>query len=309
MTYDVIILGGGPAGLTAGIYLSRGGKKALLLEGFEGGEAARIEKVENYPGFPEGIPGSDLVARIREQAQAFGTEIRSEEATALEAVGEEKRVRAETEVLVSRSVIIAIGTHPRRLQVPGEKELLGRGVSYCATCDGPLFRGKPVAVVGGGNSAVHEALHLAGLASRVYLIHRRDRLRAEHVVGERARSHPRVEIVWDSVPQRFLGEGSLSGIEILNKKTGAVRVLEAAAVFVSIGAHPRTDFLRGVLELDPEGFIVTGENLQTSMPGVFAAGDVRAQHFRQIVTAVAEGARAAQAAENYCGVTSPAGGR
>jgi thioredoxin reductase (NADPH) len=305
MTYDVIILGGGPAGLTAGIYLSRGGKKALLLEGFEGGEAARIEKVENYPGFPEGIPGSDLIARIREQAQAFGTEIRNEEATALEAVGEEKRVRAETEVLVSRSVIIAIGTHPRRLQVPGEKELFGRGVSYCATCDGPLFRGKPVAVVGGGNSAVHEALHLAGLASRVYLIHRRDRLRAEHVVGERARSHPRVEIVWDSVPQRFLGEGSLSGIEILNKKTGAVRVLEAAAVFVSIGAHPRTDFLRGVLELDPEGFIVTGENLQTSMPGVFAAGDVRAQDFRQIVTAVAEGARAAQAAENYCGVMSP----
>jgi thioredoxin reductase (NADPH) len=305
MTYDVIILGGGPAGLTAGIYLSRGGIKALLLEGFEGGEAARIEKVENYPGFPEGIPGSDLIARIREQAQAFGIEIRSEEATALEAVGEEKRVRAETEVLVSRSVIIAIGTHPRRLQVPGEKELFGRGVSYCATCDGPLFRGKPVAVVGGGNSAVHEALHLAGLASRVSLIHRRDRLRAEHVVGERARSHPRVEIVWDSVPQRFLGEGSLSGIEILNKKTGAVRVLEAAAVFVSIGAQPRTDFLRGVLELDPEGFIVTGENLQTSMPGVFAAGDVRAQDFRQIVTAVAEGARAAQAAENYCGVMSP----
>ncbi|MDD5225220.1 MAG: thioredoxin-disulfide reductase [bacterium] len=305
MTYDVIILGGGPAGLTAGIYLSRGGKKTLLLEGIEGGEAARIEKVENYPGFPEGISGSDLVARIREQARAFGTEIRSEEAAALEAVGEEKRVRVETEVLVSRSVIIAIGTHPRRLQVPGEKELFGRGVSYCATCDGPLFRGKPVAVVGGGNSAVHEALHLAGLASRVYLIHRRDRLRAEHVAGERARSHPRVEIVWDSIPQRFLGDESLSGIEILNKKTGAVSVIEAAAVFVSIGAHPRTEFLRGVLDLDPEGFIVTGENLQTSMPGVFAAGDVRVQDFRQIVTAVAEGARAAQAAENYCGVMSP----
>ena len=305
MTCDVIIMGGGPAGLTAGIYLSRGGKKTLLLEGLEGGEAARIERVENYPGFPEGISGSDLVARIREQALAFGTEIRSEEASALEAAGEERRVRVETEVLVSRSVIVAIGTHPRRLHVPGEKELFGRGVSYCATCDGPLFRGKPVAVVGGGNTAVHEALHLAGLASRVYLIHRRDRLRAEHVAGERARSHPRVEIVWDSVPERFLGDGSLSGIEIRNIKTGAVRVLAAAAVFVSIGASPRTDFLRGVLELNPEGFIVTGENLETSMPGVFAAGDVRAQEFRQIVTAVAEGARAAQAAENYCGGMAP----
>ncbi len=309
MTYDVIILGGGPAGLTAGIYLSRSGKKTLLLEGHEGGEAARIERVENYPGFPEGISGSDLIARIREQAQAFGTEIRSEEATALEAIGEERRVRGEAEVLVARSVIIAIGTHPRRLHIPGEKELFGRGVSYCATCDGPLFRGKPVAVVGGGNTAVHEALHLAGLASRVYLIHRRDLLRAEHVASERARSHPRVEIVWDSIPQRFLGDEFLSGIEILNKKTGAVRVLEAAAVFVSIGAHPRTDFLRGVLALDSEGFIVTRENLETSIPGVFAAGDVRAQEFRQIVTAVAEGARAAQAAENYCGGMTPPRGK
>ena len=301
MDYDTIILGGGPAGLTAGIYLSRGGKKTLLLEGFEGGEASRIERIENYPGFPEGISGLDLVARIREQARLFGTEIRSEEVTALEAAGKERKIRVENEILVSRSVIIAIGTHPRRLGIPGEKELWGRGVSSCATCDGPLFRGRPVAVVGGGNSAVHEALHLAGLSSRVYLIHRRDRLRAEHVAAQRAGSHPRIEIVWDSVPERFLGEESLTGVEIRNKKTGEARVLEAAAVFVSIGGKPRTDFLRGVLDLDPEGFILTKENLETSIPGVFAAGDVRAKEFRQIVTAVAEGARAAWEAEKYCG--------
>jgi thioredoxin reductase (NADPH) len=300
MVFDAIILGGGPAGLTAGIYLSRGGKKTLILEGLEGGLASRIERVENYPGFPEGISGMDLLARFREQAAVFGAEIRSEEATALKDEGSEKKVRMDQEVLTSRSVIIAIGTNPRRLNIPGEAELFGRGVSYCATCDGPLFRGKPVAVVGGGDSAVHEALHLAGLASRVYLIHRRDRLRAEHVAGERARSHARIEIVWDSVPERFAGSGFLTGIEVRNKKTGTARTIEAAAVFVSIGAKPRTDFLRGVLDLDPEGFILTKENLETSVPGVFAAGDVRVKEFRQIVTAVAEGALAAHAAERYC---------
>jgi len=308
MVREVIVLGGGPAGLAAGLYLSRGGKDILLFEGLSGGLATTIEKIENYPGFPEGISGTEFISRLRQQAQHFGAELQDGEAEALEVEGLDKVVRVNGIQHAARAVIVATGTTPRPLNIPGETEFRGRGVSYCATCDGPFFRGRPVAVVGGGDSAVKEALYLANIASQVYLIHRRDSLRAEFIAEQRVREHPRVEIVWDSVPEKIEGDQVLSGIVVRNRKTDQKRTLTVSGIFIYVGAQPQTGFLQGVLECDPAGFVVIRENLEASVPGVFAAGDVCAKSFRQIVTAVADGALAAHSVIEYLNQVVPARG-
>ena len=307
MIPDAIILGGGPAGLTAGLYLSRGGKNAVLFEGLSGGLATTIEKIENYPGFPEGIAGMEFISRLKEQAQHFGVVFHPGDADALRVEHGQKTVQVDGKEYSAPTVVIATGTTPRPLNVPGETEFRGRGVSYCATCDGPFFRDRAVAVIGGGDSAVKEALYLADIASRVYLIHRRDQLRSEHIAEQRVRAHPKVQIVWDSVPEKIEGEQGVSGIVVRNKKNNNIQTLSVNGVFIYVGAQPQTGFLRGILECDQAGFVVTGENLETSVPGVFAAGDVCVKEFRQIVTAVSDGALAAHSVIEYLSRAAPRG--
>ncbi|HFC98497.1 MAG TPA: thioredoxin-disulfide reductase [Thermosulfurimonas dismutans] len=298
---DLVIVGGGPAGLTAYIYAARARLRTLLVEKFSpGGQILNTDRVENYPGFPEGISGAELMERFLAQARNLGLEPLLDEATGLTQDGDLYLVHLGSgETLVSPTVIVATGAGPRRLGVPGERELTGKGVSYCATCDGPFFRDEVVAVVGGGNTAVQESVFLTRFARKVYLIHRRDQLRATRILQERAFANPKIEFVWNSVVTEILGEDRVQGVRIKNVKTDEERVLEVGGVFIFIGIQPHTEWLEGVLALDEGGFIITDAEMRTSLPGVFAAGDVRAKSCRQIVTAVGDGATAAYMAELY----------
>ncbi len=298
---DLVIVGGGPAGLTAYIYAARARLRTLLVEKFSpGGQILNTDRVENYPGFPEGISGAELMERFLAQARNLGLEPLLDEATGLTQDGDLYLVHLGSgETLVSPTVIVATGAGPKRLGVPGERELTGKGVSYCATCDGPFFRDEVVAVVGGGNTAVQESVFLTRFARKVYLIHRRDQLRATRILQERAFADPKIEFVWNSVVTEILGEDKVQGVRIKNVKTGEERVLEVGGVFIFIGIRPHTEWLEGVLALDEGGFIITDAEMRTSLPGVFAAGDVRAKSCRQIVTAVGDGATAAYMAELY----------
>ena len=298
--WDVVIVGAGPAGLSAGIYARRAGLAPVLLErGLPGGQLVETDAVENYPGFPEPIPGPELMDRMRRQAERLGAEIVMAEAKALSREGGLWRVEATGKAYLGRTVILAMGARHRELTAKGAKELTGRGVSYCATCDGDFFAGQDIAVIGGGNSAVEEAIFLTKFAKRVYVIHRRDALRAEKIVQERAFANPKIEFVWNHVPVRINGDGAVTGIEIENVKSGERRQLPVDGVFIYVGMEGNTGFLRGLVALDERGFVQAGEDTVTSCPGLFAAGDVRQKLLRQVVTATADGAVAAVQAGKY----------
>jgi thioredoxin reductase (NADPH) len=298
--YDVIIIGGGPAGLSAGLYTSRARLKTLLIEkAIVGGQITNSERVENYPGFPDGISGFDLGELMRKQAEGFGLEIKYAEALGLELRRSEKVVKTSDGDYIGRTVIIAGGSTLQRLGVPGEERLTGRGVSYCATCDGPFFKDKTVAVVGGGDSAVEEALLLTRFASHVILIHRRDQLRASKILQEKASADKKMEFLWDSVVEDIQGENGVTTIRVRNVKTGQTTNLEVSAVFIYVGQRPNTDYLTGLVPLDEKGCIIVNERMETEIKGVFAAGDIRQNSPRQVITAAGDGVTAALSAERF----------
>jgi len=299
-TYDVVIIGGGPAGLTAALYAARARLKILLVERLApGGQIALSDLIENYPGFPDGITGMELVNRIKAQVDKLKVPIRQGEVRGLEEDRALKCVYVDNDWLEAKSVIVASGASPKRLGLPKENNLIGRGISFCATCDAPFYKGQTVGVVGGGDTAVQEALYLTKFAKKVYLIHRRNRLRAARILQERLFKNEKVEIIWSSVVEELLGEDQLEGIRIRNLETGDQQDLKVMGLFVFIGWRPNSGFLKGTVDLDAEGFVITGENLETSVPGIFAAGDVRRKLLRQVSTAVGDGATAAYAAERY----------
>ncbi len=300
MVYDLMIIGGGPAGLTAALYGARGGLNTIVLEaGVPGGQAGQTDIIENYPGFPEGINGFELADRFLQQAQRFGVKLEMAAVTGVELGSELKKAVTENGEYSARAVIIATGARPRPLDVPGEKEFQGRGVSYCATCDGAFFRDKKVAVVGGGDSAVEEALFLTRFAREVTIIHRRDTLRAARVLQERARDNAKISFHWQTVVEAIKGTDRVQKLQLRDVKTNAIREEDFDGVFIFIGLEPNSSFLGQALATDPGGYIITEENLETSVKGVFAAGDVRAKEFRQVSTAVGDGTVAAMAAERY----------
>jgi len=299
MKHDLIIIGGGPAGLTAGLYGSRSGLKTLLLErAMPGGQAAMTERIENYPGYPQGVSGPELMMNFMEQATRFGLEYKTAEVTKVDFSGKEKLIETGEGSFSAKAVVIATGASPKFLGVPGEKEFHGRGVSYCATCDGPFFPNKKVIVVGGGDSAVEEAIFLTKYAREVILIHRRDHLRAARVLQERAEKNEKLKLLLDTVVEKIAGSQMVEKVILRNVSTGETREEETDGVFVFVGYSPNTSFLREI-SLDQQGYIITGEYLATSAAGVFAAGDVRAKFLRQVSTAVGDGAEAAMAAERY----------
>jgi len=292
--YNVVIIGGGPAGLTAGLYASRAKLSSLLIEkGLVGGQFANAEWVENYPGFPEGISGADLGQLMHQQATKYGLETLVAEATGIELKGKQRVVRTTEGDLMTRAVIIAGGSERQKLGVPGEEEFTGKGVSYCATCDAAFFREQPVAVVGGGDAAVSEAMHLAKFASRVTIVHRRDQLRASRILQEKAFSEAKIDFRWDSIVEEIEGKDKVKGIRLRQVKAGEESTLEVAGVFISIGLKPNTDYLEGILSLDANGLIVTDEKMETKITGIFAAGDIRQNSARQAITAAGDGATAA----------------
>jgi thioredoxin reductase (NADPH) len=298
--YDLIIAGGGPAGLTAGLYAGRGMLKTLLLERMIlGGQAASTFLIENYPGFPDGIPGPELSQAMEKQAKNFGLIIENGEINSLRPSGKFWEIETGGRIIRSKAVVIATGVEPNKLGVPGEEELKGRGVSYCATCDGPFFREQEIGVVGGGDSAVEEALYLTRFARKVYLIHRRNAFRAEKILQDRAFKNPKIEILWDTVVTKVVGQNGVDGLEIRNVKTQEAKGLEVRGVFFYVGWLPLTGFLKGIVSLDSNGYVTTDPNMATSAPGVFAAGDVRQKTLRQVATAVGDGAIAAFFAEKY----------
>lgn len=298
--YDCLVVGGGPAGLTAGMYASRAGLKTAVMEGmFPGGQIATTPLLENYPGFPEGVNGADFGSMLEAQATRFGVEVLYEQAEKMELDGSIKRVHTASGVHEARTVILAMGATPRMLNLPREEELRGRGVSYCATCDGAFFKGRTVAVVGGGDTACEDGAYLTRMAEKVYLIHRRDTLRAAAVVARRVTGDPKVEPLWDTVVEELIGQENLSAIRVKNLKTGESRELAVDGVFVAIGVIPRSETVQGLVNITPDGYILTDSHMRTNLPGVFAAGDIRDTVLRQMVTAAADGAVAATAASEY----------
>jgi thioredoxin reductase (NADPH) len=265
-----------------------------------GGQVITTTKIENYPGFPGGVDGPELMQRFHEHCQEYGLQIVQGEVQQLNDKGEIKEVVVDGRSLQARAVIVATGAEPRKLGIPGEAELVGRGVSYCATCDGAFFRNVPVAVVGGGDTAAEEALFLSRFASKVYLVHRRDALRATRILQERIFANDKIEVVWDSLPEQVMSDNrGVNGLEVKNKFSGEKSVLEVEGVFFAIGVIPKAHFLADVLDLNEDGYIVTDTECRTSIPGVFAAGDVRNKTLKQIATAVGDGAVAAITAEKY----------
>lgn len=300
-TFDILILGGGPAGLAAAIYGGRAAVKVAVLEKMlAGGEIASTDKLENYPGFPEGISGLEFGQLLERHVLRFGAKILSASVEGVELEGELKRVTTGEGDYYGRTLIIATGTSPRLLGVPGEEKLSGKGISFCATCDGPFFRQKKIAVIGGGDAAVEEALYLTRFAEKIFLIHRRDKLRAVPALQEKIFNHPQVEILWDSIVEEFVGEEKLEKIIVKNVKDSSAKELSVEGAFLYVGRIPNTGFIKG-LEKDPQGYIITNEEMETSVPGVFAAGDVRRKFLRQVVTAAADGAIAATMAIRYLG--------
>lgn len=295
---DLIIIGGGPAGLTAAIYAGRAKLDTILFEGlFHGGQMVNTGEVENYPGVLD-ITGPDLSEKMHEHAQKFGVEMVQDEVTELQLEGPVKRVITHNNTYEAKTIILAMGAKPRQLGVEGEKELWGKGVSYCAICDGGFFRDRIVAVVGGGDTAVEDALYLSKLAQKVYLIHRRDELRAAKVLQEKLFQSP-VEILWDTVVTKLHSEMFLKGIEVENKKTQEKRIMDLDGLFIAVGSNPQTELVKGKIALDEGNYIIAGEDCKTSIPGVFAAGDIRRKELRQIITAAADGAVSVYQAERY----------
>ena len=302
--YDLIVVGGGPAGCTAALYAARAGFSVLVLEKQAmGGQMATTSNVENYPGFERGIDGWALAEKMAAGAARFGAQTAYDEVTGLELAAQPKVVHTSGGDLLAGAVVFAAGASPRLLGLPEEQELLGRGVAYCATCDGMFYKGRAVAVVGGGNSAAEDALYLAKLCSKVYLVHRRGELRADRTYRQALQKAANVELVLNSRPTRILHEETVTGLQVEDTATGQTRELACSGVFVAVGRVPDTALVRGQVELDAQGYVAAGESTRTSLPGVFAAGDVRAKPLRQIATAIADGAVAAKyAAESLDGL-------
>lgn len=298
--YDTIIIGGGPAGYTAALYAARGGLDTVLLERMSaGGQMALTGDIDNYPGFEEGIDGFTLGMKMQQCAERFGAKTEYAEVSSVDFSQPVKRTETTGGAFLSKTVIIAAGANPRELGIAGEQELIGKGVHYCAHCDGRFYKDKTVAVIGGGNSAAADALYLSRLAKKVYVIHRRDTLRAERIYHEPLMKAENVEFLWDSTVSEFITDTRVTGISIKNVKTEAKTDILCDGVFVSIGRKPATDFLKGNVLLDKNGYIIADESTRTSVDGVFAAGDIRTKALRQVVTAAADGAVAAHYAEEY----------
>lgn len=300
MLYDIVIIGGGPCGYTAAMYAVRAGLSALVIEkAVVGGQMALTGEIENYPGV-ESTDGFTLAMKMQEIAQKFGAQTKYAAVCRLELAEKTKKVYTEKEVFTSKAVIIASGASPKTLGIDGESALTGAGVHYCAHCDGRFYKDKTVAVIGGGNSAVSDALYLSKLAKKVFLVHRRDTLRASKIYHSQLESAGNIELVFNNTPKSFIkNDGAISGILTENTVNKEQTELLCDGVFVSIGRKPETDFLDGILPLDENGYIIADETTKTSIPGVFAAGDVRTKTLRQIVTAAADGAVAVDSAEKY----------
>jgi len=298
--YEVVIIGGGPAGLTAGLYSSRARLNSLLIErGLVGGQIVNAEMVENYPGFPKGIPGPELGQLMHQQATKYGLKILPAEVTGLELQGEQKVVKTTEGNFIAKAVIITGGSERHKLGIPGEEKFTGKGVSFCATCDAAFFRELPVIVVGGGNAAITEALHLTKFASKVTVIHRRDQLRATRILQDKAFSEPKIEFLWNNVVEEIEGEDFVKRIKLRHVISGGKSTLDVAGVFIAVGLKPNVGYLKGILPLDPIGHIITNERMETEVPGIFAAGDIRHDSARQAITAAGDGATAAIYAEKF----------
>lgn len=297
---DIIIIGGGPAGLTAGLYTARARLNVVLLERLApGGQVLNTDWVENYPGFPDGISGFELVERMKTQAENFDLPIQLEEVMGLEFSPEKKIVITDKGQREAKALIIATGATPKKLGIEGEALLTGKGVSYCATCDGPFYKDQDVVVIGGGDTALEEAIFLTRFARTIHVAHRRDELRAVKLLQDRAMAQEKIKFIWDTIPLKILGENGVEGIELKNVKTGEISRKEAQGVFIFIGTEPNADLINGIVKQDESGFVITDEKMETSVPGVFAAGDIRSKPWRQISTAVGEGATASFYAEKY----------
>ena len=298
--YDTIIIGGGPGGYTAALYAARAGLETLVIERLSaGGQMALTQQIDNYPGFADGVGGYELAEQMQRQAERFGAQTRNAQVQRLDLKANPKTVETSEGTFLCRTVILAMGANPRELGLPGEKELVGRGVAYCAACDGMFYKGKTVVVVGGGNSAAADALLLSRIAKKVILIHRRDTLRATKVYHEPLLKAENVEFRWNSVVTKLLHGDRLTGVRIQNVQTGEEADIAADGVFVSVGRIPATELVAQQLELDGGGYIAAGETTETSIPGVYAVGDVRTKPLRQVVTAVADGATAVHMAEAF----------
>ena len=303
--YDMVIIGGGPGGYTAALYAARAGLKAVVLEKLSaGGQMALTHKIDNYPGFPEGIDGFTLAEQMQQQAERFGAVTEYAEVHKVDLKADPKIIETSDGVFYGKTLVIATGAGPRELGLPGEKELVGRGVAYCAACDGMFYRNKTVVIVGGGNSAAAEALLLSRVAKKVILVHRRDTLRATKIYHEPLMQTENIEFRWNSQVTELLHEDRLTGIRLKDLVSGESSELACDGLFISVGRTPGTKLFRGQLELDPAGYVAAGESTQTGIPGVYVVGDVRTKQLRQVVTAVADGAMAAHMAEEYLAGTA-----
>lgn len=297
--YDVVIIGGGPAGLTAGLYASRGGLKSLLVErGAFGGQMINARVVENYPGFPNGIAGIELGSLMQEHASKYGLQTLFAEVSQL-MPGPRHRIVTTEGTVEARAIVVAAGSQYRQLNVPGERQFTGRGVSYCAACDGFFFRDQDVAVVGGGDTAVSDALELSHYAQRVYVIHRRGQLRAGQALVQRASAEPKIEFIWNSVVEEIAGDQMMNALKVRNVRTNKTHILNVAGVFVAVGTVPNSQPFADVLKTDDSGSIIADQDLATSVPGIYAAGDIRQHSPRQIASAVGDGVTAALSALRY----------
>ena len=298
--YDIIIIGSGPAGLSAAIYAQRACLDTIVIEknGISGGQVLNTWEVDNYPGFP-GVTGFELSRQFREHANKLGARVVQDEVVQVELSGNVKKVVCEEETYEARCVILASGAHHRTLEVPGEEELRGAGVSYCATCDGAFFRGRTVGVVGGGDAALEDAIFLARMCEKVYIVHRRDKLRGAKRLQERLQALENIEFVWNSETVAIEGNAQVEALRLRQTQTGEERRLDVDGVFIAVGIAPESELYAGQLELDEQGYIRADESGQTSVPGVFAAGDVRTKALRQILTAASDGANCVASAERY----------
>lgn len=300
IVYDMIIVGGGPGGYTSALYAARAGFNVLVLEKFSaGGQMALTHQIDNYPGFEDGIDGFSLADKMKKQAERFGARSENAEVIKVNLTVNPKEIETAKGTFLSKTVLLAAGANPRELGVDKESELIGRGVAYCASCDGMFYRGKTVVVVGGGNTAAADAILLSRIAKKVIIVHRRDTLKATRIYHEPLMNAENVEFKWDSTVTELLYEDKITGVKIKNVKTGEESIIDCDGVFVSVGRKPATDFLGSQLDLDENGYIIADETTKTSIPGVYAVGDIRTKQLRQVVTAVSDGAMAVHSAEEY----------